>query len=108
VTVDIAFEAMSNQISNDELTIESLPQAGDAKEVFAFAMSFDGYRQFGSFSAATANAKAKTRQTLADLRNELFVSARSSRHVGSDAYIDLYEELLPLIREAIRQRGTAL
>ncbi len=98
---------MSNQISNGQLAIESLPQTDDAKEVFAFAMSFDGYQQFGSFSAATANARAKPRQTLADLRNELFVSARSSRHVGGDAYIDLYKQLLPLIQEAIRQRGTA-
>jgi hypothetical protein len=105
--MEVAAQAMNIQVSNEELTIESLPQAGDAKQIFAFAMSFYSYRQFDSFRAATANARAKPRQTLADLRNELFVSARSSRHVGSDAYIDLYRELLPLIQEAIRQRETA-
>jgi hypothetical protein len=97
---------MVNQIPNDELTTELLPDAGDVQGVFAFAMSFDGYRHFGSFSASASNAREKARQTLSDLRNELFVVARSSRHVGNEAYIDLYIELLPLLQEAIRQRKT--
>jgi hypothetical protein len=100
----VVFQAMVNEIPNDELTIESLPDASDAQKVFAFAMSFDGYTHFGSVSASAASARKKPRQTLSELRNELFVVARSSRHVGSDTYVNLYIELLPFLHEALRQR----
>lgn len=83
----------------DTLTSEAdLPDPEDAKAIFAFAMSFNGYERYGSFEKSSALAKQRPRQTLEELRNELFFVARASRHVGGDRYVELYRELLPLFR----------
>ncbi len=64
-------------------------------------MSFDGYKHFGSFEAAAENAKAMRRESLTDLRNELFMSARASRHSDNDMFLVKYNELLPLFKQII-------
>jgi hypothetical protein len=92
---------MKNIIAGQDLTAELLPPPDDATAIFAFAMTFDGYEHFGSAEAAGANARAKPRGSLADLRNELFISSRRSRHQGTDEYLATYTELLPLFREAL-------
>lgn len=81
-----------------------LPDSEDAQAIVAFAMSLNGYERYGSFEKSSALAKQKPRQTLEDLRNELFFAARASRYVGSDGYVVLYRELLPLFRTLL-QRG---
>jgi hypothetical protein len=73
-----------------------LPPLGDAAAIFAFGMSFDGYEAFGSFEACAAAAKARKRETLEDLRNELFFACRASRHMGDHSYVSDYAELRPL------------
>jgi hypothetical protein len=94
---------MKNIIADKDLTAELLPPLDDAAAVFAFAMTFDGYEHFGSAEAAGANARAKPRSSLTDLRNELFISSRRSRHQGTDEYLATYIELLSLLKEALRR-----
>lgn len=62
-------------------------------------MSVDGYNFFGSFERALTEARLRRRQSLVDLRNELFVEARSARHRGDAEFVEWYRELLPLFRE---------
>jgi hypothetical protein len=75
-----------------------LPDPDDPRAVFEFAMSFNGYEHFGSFDKAFTEARLRRRQSLVDIRNELFVEARSSRHRGDDEFVDRYRELLPLFQ----------
>ena len=65
--------------------------------VFEFAMSFDGYKHFGSFEKAFEEARLHRRECLEDILNELFVAARSSRHRDDDEFVEDYLELLPLL-----------
>lgn len=92
---------MKRLIPDSALTLQHLPAPTDAKAVFAFAMSFDGYGYFGSFEAAAENARLGRRATLADLRNELFMSARASRHSGNEDFLVRYAELLPFFQRAL-------
>ncbi len=79
------------------MDIEELPDAADRKAVAKFALSFNGYEHFGSFQASVDAAMSKRRQTLDDLRNELFVAYRASNHRGDDTFIGVYRELMPLL-----------
>jgi hypothetical protein len=92
---------VENLIPDSALTIEHLPEPTDERAVFKFAMSFDGYESFGSFEAAAENAGARKRESLTDLRNELFMRARASKHVGDNSFLACYRELLPLLKQAI-------
>ena len=83
---------------NDDIM---LPPQDDPQAIFAFAMSFNGYEAFGSFEACAAAAKARRRETLEDLRNELFFACRASRHMGDDGYVALYAELRPLFERML-------
>ncbi|RAP55652.1 hypothetical protein BTJ49_15140 [Oleiagrimonas sp. MCCC 1A03011] len=65
-------------------------------------MLFNGFEHFGSLEESAAQARARRRETLTDLRNELFFVCRRSRHQDSDEYVGLYQELLPLLQQAIR------
>ena len=78
-----------------------LPPQDDPQAIFAFGMTFNGYEAFGSFDACAAAAKARRRETLEDLRNELFFACRASRHTGDDAYVALYAELRPLFERVL-------
>lgn len=73
-----------------------LPPLGDAAAIFEFGMTFNGYEAFGSFEACAAAANARKRETLDDLRNELFFACRASRHCDNDSYLSTYAELRPL------------
>ena len=64
------------------LTIGDLPDPDDPDAVFAFVRSFNGYDHFGSFEACAENAHAARRETLVDLRNELFFHWRACAHKG--------------------------
>lgn len=83
------------------MTLDELPEEDDARGIFAFAMSFNGYEQFGSFEASASAARSGDRSSLALVRNELFFSARASRHRDDDRYVALYRALLPLLRSQI-------
>jgi hypothetical protein len=92
---------MKNLTPNSALTLEHLPEPSDESAVFRFAMSFDGYESFGSFAAAAENAGARKRESLTDIRNELFMRARASKHAGDNGFMACYRELLPLLKQAI-------
>lgn len=93
-----------DEINNNELILEMLPDVADTDGVFEFAMSFNGYEHFGSFEKCAAAAKSRKRQTLSDLRNELFFEARASRHRDDERFLDVYLELRPLIEKALNVR----
>ena len=93
------FEEKSKNMNR--LTTEDLPDPDNSQAVFAFAMSFNGYEHFGSSSASMQAAKQQKRITLIDVRNELFASARASRHMDNEDFLDRYRELLPILRELI-------
>ena len=56
-----------------------------------------------SFEAAAQKARERSRSTLTEIRNELFLSARGSRHRDDDNFIDVYVELLPFFKEQIEK-----
>lgn len=95
---------MIDLISDEALSLDSFPSVDDKEAVFAFAMTFNGYEHFGSLEAASKNARMRSRTTLADVRNELFMAARGSRHVGNDRYLSTYAELLPHLRQLLSDR----
>ncbi|KPN64909.1 hypothetical protein SAMN04488527_10823 [Aliiroseovarius crassostreae] len=78
-----------------ELTKEDLPEIGDRNSILEFAAGFNGYTHFGSFGACSDAAWAKKRETLIDLRNELFFSYRASNHLGTDDFVKTYADLHP-------------
>jgi hypothetical protein len=82
---------------------DQLPDPSDRNAVFDFAMSFNGYEHYGSFESSAEAAKSGRRESLDDLRNELFFEARASRHRGDDEFLRAYSELLPLIRQKLAQ-----
>jgi hypothetical protein len=85
-------------LDDKDLIADLLPDESDRNATFDFAMSFDGYEHYGSLEKCADAAKSKARETLADLRNELFFEARASRHRNDDEFLLVYSELLPLIR----------
>ncbi|MFN4009960.1 MAG: hypothetical protein ACK4K8_08400 [Pannonibacter sp.] len=84
------------------MRLEDLPDAQDRLAVLDFARSFNGYERFGSFDAAAAAAASKRRQTLDDLRNELFMAYRGSNHRGDDLFLETYRDLLPLFIDKLK------
>ena len=74
------------------LTTSMLPDPTDPQAVFAFAMTFNGYEYFGSSEGAYAAARERNRASLVDVRNELFLAARASRHAENDDYLQRYRE----------------
>lgn len=83
------------------MKIEDLPDANDRAAVAEFSRSFNGYKHFGSFQAAADAANGQRRETLEDLRNELFMASRGSHHRGDDEFLDTYRELLPFFERLL-------
>ena len=84
-----------------EINCKDLPEINDREAIRVFATSFNGYDHFGSFAECSQAAKAKSRCSLEDLRNELFFSFRASHHLGTDDFAEIYAELLPLFRKIL-------
>lgn len=80
------------------MTLSDLPDPDDHDAIAQFAVSINGYEHFGSFQAAADQARAKRRQSITDLQNELFMSYRGSVHRRDRAYVALYKELEPMFR----------
>jgi hypothetical protein len=73
-----------------------LPPLNERQAIVAFAASFNGYEFHGSFAACADAAKAKRREVLEDLRNELFFAYRAGNHLGDPhVLVSAYAELLP-------------
>ena len=76
-----------------------LPSEDDPSSIFEFAMTFNGYVHYGSFAACAEAAHKKERNSVEAIRNELFFSARGSRHCQNDKFVQTYCEILPLLRQ---------
>ena len=86
-------------LKGKSLKIEDLPQLGESREIFDFAMTFNGYEHYGSFEQCAEEALKRRRNTMTALRNELFFSARASRETGG--FVERYAELRPMFVEMI-------
>ncbi len=70
----------------EELNFEDLPSPGNRQSVLEFAQQFNAYAHYGSFKAAADAARHSTRQTVHELRAELFMAYRASNHLGTDGF----------------------
>jgi len=104
---------MFEQISNKELKLEHLPaREAEWDNIALFALSFDAYKQYGSFEdyARVANDRLKAfgidkslSKTLTDLRACLFFEQRRWHHFGRDPDEETMEYIHALL-EAIREK----
>lgn len=83
------------------MTKDDLPDANEPTAIFEFAMTFNGYEHFGSFEKCCQAAKARSRTSLEDIRNELFFECRASRHRGDDEFVRIYTDLLPYFEKFV-------
>ncbi|KWV91611.1 hypothetical protein [Erythrobacter sp. YT30] len=81
----------------------TLPDPEDRKAVIDFAGSFNGYKHHGSLAACADAAEASRRETLEELRNELFWAYRVGNHRGDDAVVKVYVDLFPHFERLIGQ-----
>lgn len=89
------------EIHNRDLTLADIPPSQAGWDVIgAFALTFDGYRHWGSFEACAEVANARRGSSLTELRTCLFFEQRRWRHFGDEpdagamAYIwDLVESI---------------
>ena len=86
---------LSGKRCDAEPRLRDLPPLGDGEAIIRFAASFNGYEHFGSLHACADAAHEKRRETLVDLRNELFFAYRAGNHCGDDRVIATYAELHP-------------
>lgn len=86
---------MSDKMKNEEITVKSLPAVGDMSAISEFASLFNGYEHYGSFEATAEAAHNSKRESLTELRNELFFTWRGSRYGMGDEFVERYEELYP-------------
>lgn len=92
---------MIKTIPNKQLKIELLPAVDERRKVFKFAMLFNGYDYYSSLETAGEKAHKRARENITEIRNELFLSARASRHSDDDRYLEVYKELLPILKHKL-------
>lgn len=106
---------MSREIAGADLTEGDIPSANaEWHEIGRFALSFNGYEQWGSFErcAEIANrwldaygAQGSLPNSLTELRTSLFFEQRRWRHYGFDPdeeAMDYIHALVEVIREKVR------
>jgi hypothetical protein len=91
--------AMSG-ISNKDLSLLSIPNP-DASwaEMGEFALTFDGYKVWGSFEKCAEIANSRRHESLTDLRTCLFFEQRRWRHFGENPV----EETMVYIRSLVEE-----
>ncbi|MGI8979317.1 MAG: hypothetical protein ACR2FY_08835 [Pirellulaceae bacterium] len=86
------------EITNGELVLEQIPNAdADWESIEEFALTFDGYRAWGSFDKCAEIANSNQRNTLTEMRTCLFFEQRRWRHFGDEPD----DESLASIRELV-------
>lgn len=74
---------MSNELANTELTPADIPSFKEAwPRIEPFALTFDGFKYWGSVEKCAEVAHEKRMATLTDLRTCLFYEARRWRMEG--------------------------
>lgn len=77
--------ALPQSISTNDLQRGDVPSAAaEWPAIWKFALTFDGYKEHGSFEACAAIANDRRHGTLSDLRTCLFFEQRRWRHFGDD------------------------
>ena len=91
------------EIPNSELTLELIPQSNASwDEIAPFALTFDGYKEHGSFEACAEIANAHRMDTLTNARTCLFFEQRRWRHFGyepDEESMKYIRKVVALIRE---------
>jgi hypothetical protein len=96
-----------HEIANSVLTLTDIPDPGAEWQAFEeFALSFDGYKVWGSFEKCADVANARRQETLTDLRTCLFFEQRRWRHFGEVPDGEAMTYLRQLV-EMIRHRVSA-
>ena len=73
---------MRDYIPNEQLRPEDLPPTEASwDEIGRFALTFSGYKAYGSFAACAAVANARQPSSLTELRACLFFEQRRYRHM---------------------------
>ncbi len=99
-----------SEIANSDLRESDVPPLqADWGAIQKFALTFDGYRHWGSFERCAEIANRREHDTLTKLRTCLFFEQRRWRHFGEEpdaealAYI---HEIIESIREKLRRGET--
>ena len=101
---------MAQEVANNELTPADIPSF---KEVWSriepFALTFDGFRHWGSVEKCAEIAQARRPGSLTELRTCLFYEARRSHHAGKPpdvASMMFIRALVYAIREKVASGNT--
>jgi hypothetical protein len=105
-----------SKIPNSKLSAKDIPSSQASwKRIFPFALTFDGYEQWGNFEKCQEVAKSgidlfrrkqQLSQSLTDLRTCLFYEARRWRHLDKNPNQKGMEYIHALV-DAIRVRVIA-
>jgi hypothetical protein len=92
-------------INNDDLRRRDVPSAAaEWSAIWSFALTFNGFKEHGSFEACAKIANEQRQETLKDLRTCLFFEQRRWNHYGDDPD----EESAPYIRSLVQKIHDAL
>lgn len=99
--------AMSQQLSNTELSPADIPSFKEAwTRIEPFALTFDGFKYWGSVEKCAEVAHEKRMATLTDLRTCLFYEARKWNQAGKPPDIVSLRYIRALVY-AIREKVNA-
>jgi len=74
---------MFDPVSNEDLTAANIPSPKARwHTIEKFALTFEGYKHWGSFEKCAKVANARLNKTLTELRTCLFFEQRRWRHFG--------------------------
>ena len=91
-------------ISNADLKLQDVPSPSAGwDDICPFALTFNGYKHWGSFEKCAEIANARRRNTLNELRTCLFFEQRRCNHLGEQPDEELMNYIRSLL-EAMRDK----
>lgn len=91
-------------IPNDKLTPDLIPtRTSSLDEIWRFALTFQGYEEWGSFELCADIANSRLNSSLSELRTCLFFEQRRWNHLRIEPDDDMMEYLYALV-EGIRKK----
>lgn len=95
-------------IANQDLVLSDIPAPdADLADIFAFAMTFNGYKEYGSFAGCSSVALSDDVSTLSALRARLFFHQRTAHHMSAWTSYEEHKGALSALIEAIRVKVVA-
>ena len=99
--------AMAQEVANNELTPADIPSFKEVwRRIEPFALTFDGFRYWGSVEKCAEIAQARRPGSLTELRTCLFYEARRWHHAGKPPDVASMKFIRALIY-AIREKVTS-